>query len=134
MGVQKTIQAVSRVTTAASGLRKIEENFDKESGMTLPSTEHSYVSAEKDLNDMISIECGLKPFQEIPGQHHVTLPRLPRSPFDLVDIRILQEWMKTSKEQLVRDSDTPWDESGEDSASLIMKMMRPLNIEMLKLL
>lgn len=117
MGAQKTIQAVNRVTTAATGLRKIEENFDKETGVTPPSTEHSYVSAEKDQNDMISIVCGLKPFQEIPGRHHLTFPHLPRSPFDLVDIRILQEWIKTSKEKLARDPDTPWDDHDEDCAN-----------------
>lgn len=117
MGAQKTIQAVNRVTTAATGLRKIEENFDKETGVTPPSTEHSYVSAEKDQNDMISIVCGLKPFQEIPGRHHLTFPHLPRSPFDLVDIRILQEWIKTSKEKLARDPDPPWDDHDEDCAN-----------------
>lgn len=54
---------------------------------------------------------------EIPGRHHLTFPHFPRSPFDLVNIRILQEWMKTSKQKLARDPDTPWDDSDEDSSS-----------------
>lgn len=63
MGAQKTIQAVSRATTAAYGLRNIEENYDKETGVTPQCTAHSSVTAEKDQKDMISIVCGLKPFK-----------------------------------------------------------------------
>ena len=117
MGAQKTIQAVNRATTAACGLRKIEENYDEETGVPPPSTTHSYLTAEKDQTDIISIVCGLKPFNEIPGRHHNTFPHLPKSPFDLVDIRILEEWMKTSKQKLARDPDTPWDASDEDCPS-----------------
>ena len=107
MGAQKTKQAVQRSTTAACGLRNVEEHFDKETVVQPPSTAHSYLSADKDQMDMISTVCGLKPFQEIPGRCHPTFPNLPRSPFDLVDIRTLEQWMKTSKQKLSRDQDTP---------------------------
>lgn len=109
MGAQKTITAVERATKAASGLRKIQENFDEKTGVHPPSTTHSYQNAEKDQNDMISIVCGLKPFQAVPGRCHSCFPHLPRSPFDCVDIRILEQWLKTSKQKLCRDPDTPWD-------------------------
>jgi len=114
MGAQKTIKAISRSTSAACGLRYIEENFDKETGVQPPSTAHTYLSAEKDQNEMISIVCGLKPFQHIPGRSHTSFPNLPRSPFDLVDIRILNDWMKTSKQKLARDPDTPWDADDDE--------------------
>jgi len=76
MGAQKTIKAISRSTLAACGLRYIEENFDKETGVQPPSTAHTYLSAEKDQNEMISIVCGLKPFQhicQICQEAHLTL-------------------------------------------------------------
>ena len=41
---------------------------------------------------------------------------MPRRPFDLVDIRILEQWLTTSKQKLSKDPDTPWDneESGSE--------------------
>lgn len=120
MGAQKTFKAVERATKAASGLRKIAENFDEKTGVHPPSTAHSYLSAEKDQTEMISTVCGLKPFQEVPGRCHSSFPHLPRSPFDLVDIRILEQWLKTSKQKLSRDPDTPWgdeESSSEDTES-----------------
>ncbi|KAJ7391225.1 hypothetical protein OS493_019356 [Desmophyllum pertusum] len=105
MGAQKTFQAVKGAITAACGLRNIEENYDEETGVPPPSAMHSYLTAEKDQKYTISIVCGLKPFKEIPGRHHITFPHLPKSPFDLVDIQILEEWMKTSKQKLTRDPD-----------------------------
>ena len=68
MGAQQTFKAVERATRAACGLKKIAENFDDKTGIHPPSTAHSYQNAEKDQKDMISIVCGLKPFQEIPGR------------------------------------------------------------------
>ena len=127
MGAQKTIQAVNRATTAACGLRNIEENFDEVTGVHPQSTAHTYQSAEKDQNDMISIVCGLKPFQHIPGRHHSSFPNLPRSPLDLVDIRILEEWMKSSKQKLARDPDMPWDTSDDEESSHSQESDEPLS-------
>ena len=41
---------------------------------------------------------------------------MARSPFDRVDIRILEQWLTTSKQKLSKDPDTPWDneESGSE--------------------
>lgn len=117
MGAQKSFKAVERATRAACGLKKIAENFDYKTGVHPPSTAHSYQNAEKDQNDMISIVCGLKPFQEIPGRNHSSFPHLPRSPFDCVDIRILEQWLKSSKQKLARDPDTPWGDEEHSSSS-----------------
>ena len=40
---------------------------------------------------------------------------MPRSPFDRVDIRILEQWLTTSKQKLSKDRNTPWD-NGESGA------------------
>ena len=118
MGAQQTFKAVERATRAACGLKKIAENFDDKTGVHPPSTAHSYQNAEKDQKDMISIVCGLKPFQEIPGQNYYSsFPHLPRSPFDCVDIRILEQWLKSSKQKLARDPDTPWGDEEHSSSS-----------------
>ena len=81
-----------------------------------PSTAHTYQNAEKDQKEMIVTVCGPKPFQEVPGRCHSSFPHMPRSPFDLVDIRILEQWLTTSKQKLSKDPDTPWDneESGSE--------------------
>ena len=102
MGAQKTFKAVERATRAACGLNKIAENFNDKTGVHPPSTAHSYPNAEKDQYDMISIVCGLKPFQEIPGRNHSSFPHLLRSPSNCVDIRILEQWLKSSKQKLAR--------------------------------
>ena len=116
MGAQKTYKAVERATKAACGLRKIQENFDNKTGVHPPSTTHSYLNANKDQTDMISIVHGLKPFEEVPGRCHTTFPHLPRSPYDCIDIRILEDWFKASKQSLSQDPDAPWgDSSSEDS-------------------
>ena len=116
MVAQKTLKAVERSTSASTGLRKIIENFDEKTGMHPPSTAHTYQNAEKDQKEMIATVCGLKPFQEVPGRCHSSFPHMPRSPFDLVDIRILEQWLTTSKQKLSKDPDTPWDneESGSE--------------------
>ena len=117
MGAQKTFKAVDRATRAACGLKKIVEKFDDNTGVHPPSTAHSYQNAEKGQNDMISIVCGLKPFQEIPGRNHSSFPHLPKSPFDCVDIRILERCLKSRKQKLAKDPDTPWDEEEHSSGS-----------------
>ena len=116
MVAQKTLKAVERSTSASTSLRKIIENFDEKTGVHPPSTAHTYQNAEKDQKEMIATVCGLKPFQEVPGRCHSSFPHMPRSPFDLVDIRILEEWLTTSKQKLSKDPDTPWDneESGSE--------------------
>ena len=116
MVAQKTLKAVERSTSASTGLRKIIENFDEKTGVHPPSTAHTYQNAEKDQKEMIATVCGLKPFQEVPGRRHSSFPHMPRSPFDLVDIRILEQWLTTSKQKLSKDPDTPWDneESGSE--------------------
>ena len=78
------------------------------------STDHTYQNAEKDQKEMIATVCGLKPFQEVPGRCHSSFPHMPRSPFDRVDIRILEQWLTTSKQKLSKERNTPWDtgESG----------------------
>ena len=116
MVAQKTLKAVERSTTASTGLRKIIENFDEKTGVHPPSTAHTNQNAEKDQKEMIALVCGLKPFQEVPGRCHSSFPHMPRSPFDLVDIRILEQWLTTSKQKLSKDPDTPWDneESGSE--------------------
>lgn len=116
MVVQKTLKAVERSTSASTGLRKIIENFDEKTGVHPPSTAHTYQNAEKDQKEMIALVCGLKPFQEVPGRCHSSFPHMPRNPFDLDDIRILEQWLTTSKQKLSKDPDTPWDneESGSE--------------------
>ena len=116
MVAQKTLKAVERSTSASTGLRKIIENFDEKTGVHPPSTAHTYQNAEKDQKEMIALVCGLKPFQEVPGRCHSSFPHMPRSPFDLVDIRILEQWLTTSKQKLSTVPDTPWDneESGSE--------------------
>ncbi|CAH3026801.1 unnamed protein product, partial [Porites evermanni] len=108
MVAQKTLKAVERSTSASTSLRKIIENFDEKTGVHPPSTAHTYQNAEKDQKEMIATVCGLKPFQEVPGRCHSSFPHMPRSPFDLVDIRILEQWLTTSKQKLSKDPDTPW--------------------------
>ena len=116
MVAQKTLKAVERSTSASTGLRKIIENFDEKTGVHPPSTAHTYQNAEKDQKEMIALVCGLKPFQEVPGRCHSSFPHMPRNPFDLDDIRILEQWLTTSKQKLSKDPDTPWDneESGSE--------------------
>lgn len=116
MVVQKTLKAVERSTSASTGLRKIIENFDEKTGVHPPSTAHTYQNAEKDQKEMIALVCGLKPFQEVPGRCHSSFPHMPRNPFDLDDIRILEQWLTTSKQKLSKDPDTSWDneESGSE--------------------
>ena len=116
MVVQKTLKAVERSTSASTGLRKIIENFDEKTGVHPPSTAHTYQNGEKDQKEMIALVCGLKPFQEVPGRCHSSFPHMPRNPFDLDDIRILEQWLTTSKQKLSKDPDTSWDneESGSE--------------------
>ena len=96
--------------------KRIAENFDDKTGVHPPSMAHCYQNAEKDEN-MISMVCGLKPFQEISGRNLSSFPHLSRSPFDCVEIRIIERWLKSSKRKLARDSDTPWGDEEHSSSS-----------------
>ena len=62
------------------------------------------------------VVCGLKPFQDVPGRCYSSFPHMQRSPFDRDDISILEQWLKTSKQTLSKDPNTPWDngESGSE--------------------
>lgn len=114
MGAQKTTKAMSRATTAASGLTEIVEQFDDTTNIHPESTAHSHKLAESDIQNMIDTINHLHVFETKPGRAHPSFRSLPRSVYENVDITKLVKWMRSTKKKLASDPGATWEPDSDD--------------------
>lgn len=115
----KTLAAVQRSTSAAYGLEKIVNSFDKECGLHPESTSHTDACSKNDIKEMITILHTVNAFKHQPGRKIRSFPKITKSPLQQLNTRALHEWLTRHKRRLAKSSlvncdDSPSDEENDD--------------------
>ena len=96
----KTLKAVTRATQSAYNVKKICENFDKQSSIKPESQSHTYGDASTDIKQMADVLRKLRPFNFVAGRKHTAFPTISNSPLNNVDIPSLHTWLTSKKKAI----------------------------------
>ena len=100
MGPNKTIDSISRVCKATSGIKEIIENFDSEFDIHGHSVEHSKRSSLEDEKEMIADILTIYPFIATPGRLHPSFPDIKRYPQAYLNITEFHQWLDKHKNEI----------------------------------
>ena len=110
----KTIKAVERSTSAAYGLKKIIDVFDKKSGVSSDSSSLTHKCTSEDVKEMIEILTPVKPFNKKPGRKLLSFPNISKSPLDQLDTAALFTWLNRHKRRLSKNAYAACDDDCDD--------------------
>ena len=100
MGPNKTIESISKVCKATSGIKEIIENVDRELNIHKPSSHHTTHDALKDEKEMIKDLQELKPFIHTPGRAHQSFQDIKRTPLLYNNIADFHKWIDTQIQRI----------------------------------
>ncbi len=100
MGANKTEKAIDRATKAASGQRKIVENFDEQTGVTSESSSHTHRSSDRDEEIIRQDLRRIRPFDIVPGRMHPSFTDCFNHPLEKVDFIELHAWLKAHMQKM----------------------------------
>ena len=88
MGPNKTIQSISRICKAVNGVKEIVENFQMLCGQKPSSVEHSKVSEDDDLLEIMEDLEKLDQFTHSDGRKHESFPDTPPPKLKIVAVEL----------------------------------------------
>ena len=94
MGPNKSLESISRVCKAVSGIKETITNFDKVAGIHRNSSKHTTTESETDEIKMIKDLQKLKPFESRP-RAHPSFPSIKRFPARYMNVTEFNNWLKT---------------------------------------
>jgi hypothetical protein len=100
MGPNKTTKAMVRASKAASGIHKIVSAMNDTLKIHEGSKKQSKKSSNEDEMSMLQDLRKLKPFERVPGRHHVNFPDIMASPTHSVNMSDLFLWLQKHKKQI----------------------------------
>lgn len=100
MGPNKTIQSISKVCKATSGIKEIKEQFDFCAGIHQSSVRHTTRDSLKDEKEMITDLLQLDPFTKVPGRSHGSFPEIKRCPLSYLNIVEYHQWLDKHRQEL----------------------------------
>lgn len=100
MGPNKSIESISKLCKAVTGIKEVTENFDTCSEIHPLSARHTIRSAKDDEKEMIKDLINIKPFQHTPGRCHASFPDIKRSPLRYLKIVEFHQWLDKHKKEL----------------------------------
>ena len=93
MGPNKTINSISKISKAASGIKEITENYDTAIQKQATSSHHSKPSSIGDEKIIINTLLELKPCVHTPNRRHPSFPDIKRSPRCYLSIKEFHDWI-----------------------------------------
>ena len=99
-GANKTIQSISKVCRATSGIQKITEQFDKTAGIHNVSVQHTTRDSIKDEKEMIEDLVRLAPFKHEPGRCHDSFQSIKSCPLKYLNVVEFHPWLEKHKKEL----------------------------------
>lgn len=99
MGANKTIQSISKICKAVSGIKEITERFDESVGIHKRSVQHTTREALTDEKEMVADLLRLQPF-EYQGRAHASFPDVRRCPLNYLDVAEFHIWLERHKWEL----------------------------------
>jgi hypothetical protein len=99
-GANKTIQSISKVCRATSGIQRITEQFDISAGIHKVSGQHTTRDSIKDEKEMIEDLTRLDPFNHEPGRCHDSFPSIKSCPLKYLNVVEFHQWLEKHKKEL----------------------------------
>ena len=99
-GPNKTVNSISKVCKATTGIHQIVEEFDSSVGIHKTSVQHTTRDSLKDEKEMVSDLLRLNPFNHMPARFHDSFPDIKRSPLRYLNIVDFHQWLAKHLEEL----------------------------------
>ena len=99
-GANKTIQSISKVCRATSGIQKITEQFDKTAGIHNVSVQHTTRDSIKDEKEMIEDLVRLAPFKHETGRCLDSFQSIKSCPLKYLNVVEFYQWLEKHKKEL----------------------------------
>ena len=96
----KTLNSISKVCKATTGIHQIVEGFDSSVGIHKTSVQHTTRDSLKDEKEMVSDLLRLNPFNHMPARFHDSFPDIKRSPLRYLNIVDYHQWLAKQLETL----------------------------------
>ncbi|PFX28225.1 hypothetical protein AWC38_SpisGene7031 [Stylophora pistillata] len=93
LGPNKSLNSISKVCKATTGIHQIVEQFDPSVGIPKTSVQHTTCDSLKDEKEMVNDILHLNPFNHVPGRSHDSFPDIKRSPLRYLNIIDYHQWL-----------------------------------------
>jgi len=99
MGANKTIQSISKICRAVTGIKEVTENVDESLGIHKRYMQHSTRESLTDEKEMVADLLRLQPF-EYQGRQHASFPDIKRCPLHYLNVGEFNVWLERHKREL----------------------------------
>lgn len=100
MGANKTLNSISKVCKATTGISHITEQFDHSAGIHKKSVQHTTRDSLEDEKGMVDDLMRLDPFTHVPSRSHDSFPDVKACPLRYLNIVEFHQWLENHKEEL----------------------------------
>ncbi len=100
MGPNKTINSISKVCKATTGLQQITQQFDSSIGIHKTSVQHTTRDSLKDEKEMVTDLIQLDPFNHVPARSHDSFPDIKKCPLRYLNVVDFHQWLDKHKREL----------------------------------
>lgn len=100
MGPNKTINSISKVCKATTGLQQITQQFDSSIGIHKTSVQHTTRDCLKDEKEMVADLIQLDPFNHEPARSHDSFPDIKKCPLRYLNVVDFHQWLDKHKREL----------------------------------
>lgn len=100
MGPNKTINSISKVCKATTGLQQITQQFDSSIDIHKTSVQHTTRDCLKDEKEMVADLIQLDPFNHEPARSHDSFPDIKKCPLRYLNVVDFHQWLDKHKREL----------------------------------
>lgn len=100
MGPNKTINSISKVCKATTGLQQITQQFDSSIDVHKTSVQHTTRDCLKDEKEMVADLIQLDPFNHEPARSHDSFPDIKKCPLRYLNVVDFHQWLDKHKREL----------------------------------
>ena len=100
MGANKTLNSISKICKATTGINQITEAFDCSVGIHKKSVQHATRDSLVDEKGMIGDLLKLDPFTHVPSRSHASFPGIRRCPLLYLNVTEFHQWLKKHMDEI----------------------------------
>ena len=100
MGANKTLNSISKICRATTGINQVTEANDHAVGIHKKSVQHTTRDSLEDEKEMIADLIKLDPFTHVPLRFHNSFPDIKRCPLQYLNIVEFHTWLKKHMDEL----------------------------------
>lgn len=100
MGANKTLNSISKICRATTGISQVTEAVDCSIGIHKKSVQHTTQDSLQDEKEMIADVMKLDPFTYVPSRCHASFPDIRRCPLKYLNIIEFHQWLAKHMKEL----------------------------------